>query len=193
MALGAREIMIVLTEADVQEALGKVGAALRQYCWIQQAFRQCDVRRDQQFQVRYNGFYRVRRNADWRKVYYDLMERAKSAELTFAEVLSSLKEQTGMLEASFASKLVATVDPNRPVVDQFVLRNFGLRLPYPYAPDRTSRTIRIYEELCRHYDELLNSPTGQMICGKFESRYPWAEITNLKKVDLVLWQTRRAD
>jgi hypothetical protein len=35
----------------------------------------------------------------------------------------------GKLEASFASKLLATIDPNLPVWDKHVLRNTGLKAP----------------------------------------------------------------
>ena len=183
--------MIVLTENEVYEALPKVLEGLRKYCWLQDNFRRCDVSKDRGFQRKYNDFYKVRRDADWRRHYYELMEKAKIQEIPFPEALRALRERTGRIEASFASKLVATRDPNKPVVDKFVLKNFGLRLPYHYAANRESRTIEVYEELCRRYAHLMGRSVARMICENFARMYPWAKITDLKKIDLVLWQTRK--
>jgi hypothetical protein len=36
----------------------------------------------------------------------------------------------------------------------------------------------------------MTSPTGVMIRERFDRRFPWAAVTELKKLDLVLWQHR---
>ena len=64
------------------------------------------------------------------------MQVSKAQCINFPEALRALRERTGRLEASFASKLVATLDPNKPVIDKFVLSNFNLRLPYHGAANR---------------------------------------------------------
>ena len=48
----------------------------------------------------------------------------------------------------------------------------------------------MYGELCARYEALLASEVGRLICERVESRYPGAGISDLKKVDLVLWQHR---
>jgi hypothetical protein len=95
-----------------------------------------------------------------------------------------------MLEASFASKLVATLNPDKPVIDKFVLTNFGLSLPSQYENDREAKAVKIYDELCAAYDELLQKPIMNTIRIKFAEQFPWATTTDLKKVDLILWQIR---
>lgn len=67
-----------------------------------------DVRADGEFQRMFNGFYRVRWNEGWRRVYFDMMERSKPRGIAFGAALRALRDRTGRLEASFASKLVAT-------------------------------------------------------------------------------------
>jgi hypothetical protein len=74
----------------------------------------------------------------WQEVFYGLMARAKHQDLPFHEVLHALHDATGRHEASFASKLVATFDPSKPVIDAVVLKNVGLRLP-PYAAAQIGR------------------------------------------------------
>ena len=68
--------------------------------------------------------------------------------------------------------------------------NFGLRLPGPYESERLSKVLDLYERLCGLYETLLSTPTGSMISRKFAEYYPAAQITDLKKIDLVLWQIR---
>lgn len=182
--------MIELTEQQVDEALGKIQEGLRKYCWIQANFQKCDVSKDYGFQTRFNDFYKVRRGTEWRSCYYRLMQNAKQDGITFSKALHALADQTSRIEASFTSKLVATLDPIKPIIDRFVLGNFGLRLPSHNAPNRESKTVDIYNQLCSSYETLMSSCSGRMICHKFEQQYPLADITNLKKIDLILWQIR---
>lgn len=101
-----------------------------------------------------------------------------------------MRQATGRFEASFASKLVASLDPTLPVVDRVVLENFGLSLPYYYAADRERRILQVYSELRARYEALLGTDLGRLIHRKFTARHPHAAISDLKKVDLVLWQHR---
>lgn len=180
----------MLTEREIEATVGRIGAGLRKYLWLQEEVRKRDVSGDTVFQTRFNGFYRVRRNAEWRGKYFRLMEELKAGEVHFARVLRTLHDQTGRYEASFASKLVATLDPTQPVIDKFVLDNFGLRLPYPYHQDRERRILQVHTDLVARYDALISSDEGSLICEMVEARYPGTGITDLKKIDLVLWQHR---
>ena len=182
--------MIELTLTNIDEAVARTAPGLAKYLWLQERLHHGDVRRDAEFQRRFNGFYRVRRNETWRTVYFDLMEHAKSTSIGFADALASLREATGRLEASFASKLVASLNPALPVVDRFVLDNFGLSLPYQYAANRERTIVDLYTELQVRYARLLASEKGRLIVSRFTAAHPYAAINDLKKVDLVLWQHR---
>ena len=119
------------------------------------------------------------------------MENSKSTGIHFAQALRAINSATGRVEASLASKLVATLDPSKPIIDKFVLANFQLRLPRSGVPNREERTIELYRQLCVQYGGLITSPVGVMIRRMFESKYPNTKITDLKKIDLVLWQIRQ--
>ncbi len=180
----------MLSEMEIEAAVGRIGDGLRKYLWLQAEVGRRDVSHDAVFQGRFNGFYRVRRNADWRERYFRLMEESKAGGVRFTHVLRTLHAATGQYEASFASKLVATLDPTQPVIDRFVLENFDLRLPYPYQKDRERRILQVHAELCAKYEALLASDVGRLISQKVEEGYPGTGISDLKKVDLVLWQHR---
>ncbi|MHA3795442.1 hypothetical protein ACX0MU_27540 [Rhizorhabdus wittichii] len=88
------------------------------YQYLMERVGRCDVRTDAHFQRTFNGLYMVRRGAPWRKAFYDLFETQKTAgEQSFQHVLTVLHDLTGRVEASFASKLLATIDPAMPVYD----------------------------------------------------------------------------
>jgi hypothetical protein len=108
----------------------------------------------------------------------------------FAEVLDSLHRTTGRFEASFASKLLATIDPNMPVIDSVVLRNLNLRLPASGSRQRIARIQEIHSRLVTCFKEFLTTEMGRYLVERFRDEYPAANITEIKMLDLVLWQTR---
>jgi len=182
--------MRTLTSEEVQIALGKLKNGLGRYVWLQDHIGLCDVSTNEHFQRRFNGFYRVRRGLLWRTAYYGLMESAKATGIDFPDALKEIYRRTGRIEASFSSKLVATVDQSKPVIDRFVLANFELRLPRWGLLERESETIDVYRKLCAAYGDFIEGPIGTMMRQRFEREYPNSGISELKKIDLVLWQIR---
>lgn len=92
---------------------------LDKYDEIMRQVNTVDVSRDADFQRQFNGFYIVRRNADWRKIYYELFETMKTEPVTFAIIITKLFEKTGNIEASFSSKMLATLNPDKPIWDRY--------------------------------------------------------------------------
>lgn len=182
--------MRAFTEDEIHAALGQLKGGLERYIWLQHHVGLCDVRNDGQFQKRFDGFYRVRRGLSWRSNYFSVMESAKEKGIGFSEALAEINRLTGRIEASFASKLVATLNPSTPVIDRFILDNFELKLPRLGSPDRESKTCDLYRALCHAYEDFLWSKTGALIRELFEHRFPNSGVTDLKKIDLVLWQIR---
>jgi hypothetical protein len=184
--------VIRLDKAAIDRALPRVAVGLGKYCWLQAALATTDVARDRGFQTSFNAFYRVRRGAAWRSAFFALLQQEKSCPRPFAKVLRALHAATGRLEASFASKLAATVDPDKPVIDSFVLKNVGLRLPPPGAVElRLVRVEQLYERLGRASAEFLDTETGRYLVDRFVESYPRQLVTRVKMLDLVLWQTRQ--
>jgi len=183
--------MVELNRSQIDAALTRVGEGLRQYLWLQARVADADCfHRDTEFRRRFNRFYRVRRSPAWQETFYDLMARAHREGLQFPDVLHALHERTSRVEASFASKLVATLDPSQPVIDAFVLKNVGLRLPAHAATNRAARICQVHNELAARVAAFLSSEPGAYLVSQFRRTYPDATITEVKMLDLVLWQTR---
>lgn len=139
---------ICLSRNQIDAALPRVEKGLQQYLWLQSRVDGSnDFAADAEFRRRFNHFYRVRRATPWQNEFYGLMDRAKQERLEFPAVLRLLYEATNRYEASFASKLVATLDPSNAVIDRVVLKNLGLRLPTSRSPDREARICKVHAQL----------------------------------------------
>ncbi len=168
-----------------------VEAGLAQYQWLQRQFNaDSNAHNDPTFRRRFNHFYRVRRNTAWQGSYFAIMGRARREALQFTAVLDELRQATNRLEASFASKLIATLNPSLPVIDKFVLRNVGLSLPGQTVPNRDAAIVRLHSALQASFGAFLQSEDGQYLIRKFRRQYPDAGVTEVKMLDLVLWKTR---
>lgn len=182
--------MIELSKKQIDCALLRVQEGLNKYLAIQKNLKTTNVSTDRAFQKQFNHFYKVRRNTAWQTQYYELLQKNKNSTVTFSKILSEIHKNTGRYEASFASKLVATIDPNQPVIDEFVLKNSGLKLPYSKAKNREARIVALHGKLLTKLLEFLNKENGKYLVEEFKAKFPSAQITQIKMLDLVLWQTR---
>ncbi len=171
----------------------KIREGLKKYKWLKNNFNKVNVETDPEFQRLYNGFYKIRQKPkEFYTVFYSKLESSKKEKPTFTDVLIYFRKNlpSHSLEASFSSKLVATLDPNLPVWDTEVLRNLKLKKPYAKDKDRLRKTIELYNKIKDWYVEHLNSKEGKAKLLEFDRRFPNSGISDIKKIDLILWQTR---
>ncbi|WP_366923859.1 hypothetical protein MFMK1_000775 [Metallumcola ferriviriculae] len=177
--------------AKALEAIERVEPGLEKYLQIMKLLHKVDVSKDTQFRKKYNGFYRMRqRKAEFYKEYYLYMERNKSREVTFSEVLKHFYNKFERIEASFSSKLAATINPQLPVWDTFVLQNIGFKKPAYSSKNRLEKTIDIYSRIKHWYEAFMVTADAERLIELFDNRYKDVNVSDIKKVDLVLWQMR---
>lgn len=138
----------------------------------------------------YNGFYRVRRGQPWQSAYFDLMLQTQIHGHGFSQILTALHNSTGRYEASFSSKLLATLDTSQPVIDSVVLKNLGCKLPNVTSPHRLRDIVAIHSDLQQNLQNFLSTVEGRTLVAQFKVAYPRHRISEEKMVDLVLWQMR---
>src|SRR5258708_4567735 len=141
---------ISLSTIQIDIALPKIEKGLRQYLYLQSRVTgpwRFVVSQDAKFRRKFNYFYRIRRSTVWQNEFYKLMARANSEQLQFHAVLDLLRGATNRYEASFASKLIATLKPSMPIIDSNVLKNTKLRLPVIDAVNRAQQICEIYRML----------------------------------------------
>lgn len=119
-----------MEEERIVEAIKSARKGIRQYLEIMSLISKVNVAEDRDFQRKFNAFYRVRqRPPHWYRAYFSYLETSKGNKASFDDVLDKLQALTGRYEPSFASKFVATLDPEQPVWDVWVLRNTHTRVP----------------------------------------------------------------
>jgi hypothetical protein len=184
---------IPLDQDGIDRGLPLVANGLRKYTWLQAELHRRDVSHDREYQKRFNGFYRVRRSAEWQRTFYDLLEAGKLRHPRLRDVLLEIEYATSRVEASFSSKLVATLDPSMPVIDSIVLDHLGLKLPTRRdVQARIDAIVDIHQRMAGAFQEYLRFDIGRYLVVRFQASYPEAVVTEIKMVDLVLWQTRPA-
>ncbi|WML23816.1 hypothetical protein [Neobacillus sp. OS1-33] len=118
------------------------------------------------------------------------MEENKNGTPSFEKTFRYIYEELERVEASFSSKLVATINPDLPIWDTVVLKNLDKKPPAYYKKNRLEETILLYEDIKNEYKKILAEETGKLIIQLFDQEYPNSGITNIKKADFVFWQTR---
>lgn len=142
-----------------------------------------------EFQKKYDAFYRVRRDEAWRQEYFCLMAAyGKRGNASFGEILLRLHQATGQIEASFASKMLATLDSDMPIWDSKVLAALQLRLVGSNPNIRFSNAVVLYERICKWYQDYLKTEEAVRVIQRFDEAFPeFRTISQTKKIDFILW------
>lgn len=185
---------INITHDEIIASMSKIEPGLNKYIALM-SYKEKNANwfDNMEFRRKFNGFYRVRRSADsWQPFFYTIMKDAVNQPHSYSDVLEKLYKATNRVEASFASKLFATVNPDAPVIDAEVLRNLDLRLPSNQKPaaTRISLIVDIYQEMRDCFNQYVLTESGEFMTKEFRNRFPEANITPQKILDLVLWQNR---
>jgi hypothetical protein len=188
----------MFTEIQVSTAIENAKPGINKYLGIMKLLDDStvNVETSPEFRKAFNGFYKVRRySTDWYNQYYGLMQsyRSKGIQPGFDQVLDEMYQLTGNLEASFSSKLVHTLNPGAVVWDKYVLANTGLKAP-PQWHDMTERLQNAkvtYVILTQWFADFTDSDEGRHWIKAFDELIPeHSQLTDLKKIDFILWQLR---
>ena len=173
-----------------QERLA-VSMGLDKYQFIMERVRKTDVSMDASFQRIFNSFYIVRRNETWRNVYYEHFENVKGSTPTFASILTYLYERTGNIEPSFSSKMLATIFPEKPIWDKYVVQNLEMELVGRTKEERLTNAIQIYAAMEKWYADFLQTDKAKECIEVFDCVLPdYKHISSIKKIDSILWSVR---
>ena len=164
---------------------------LDKYQYIMEQVSTTNVAADTDFQRIFNGFYIVRRNETWRKVYYEHFESVKNSTPTFASIITYLYEYTGNIEPSFSSKMLATIQPEKPIWDRYVVQNLNIQLTGTTKEEKLKNAIMLYAEMEKWYAHFLKTEKGKECIAEFDRVLPdYKGISQIKKIDSILWSIR---
>lgn len=139
-----------------------------------------------EFQRLFNSFYKVRRNDEWRKVFYNLFEELKTnTDVKFADIYEKFTARLKAYnidrkEKSFVSKMLHTINDDSYIIDQNVLKGLNIK---------GNDAVKIYDELKDIYNKnLLPEANKSGFFADFDAQFPsGADISKVKKIDFYLW------
>lgn len=153
-----------------------------------------------QYQKNFTSYYRVRRDYLWLKKFYNFLDDNKyNIDITFKDILNEIsswdhsikRSKTNpdgvgkTIEASFASKLLATINPNYPIWDSRVVRALNITLE---GNDKIESYVNAYDELCKSINNYINSENGKLAIELFDRQFPnYKWVSDYKKIDFYLW------
>lgn len=170
----------------------KIRSGIEKYLVLRKMLFETNVANDRAFQKAYNGFFRMgRRTEEYYQDYYSYLEQHKTSGVNFAEALKFLYEKHGRLEMSFVSKMLAMVEPEYPIWDSVVTKgHFKIIAPYANAKNRLQQGIERYDQYCRNYSSYMQTEEGKKKIEEFDRLFPQTGISDVKKLDFILWQER---
>ena len=162
---------------------------LENYSFIIDACRGTNVACDDVFQRKFTYFYRVRRNNAWRLAYYNLFESSKDNRSVSFDILRAIYRSTGRIEASFASKMLATLKPEMPIWDSIVLSKLGMKPCQSQDKEkRLQITVAIYDDIVAWYEAFNRTPEAQRFIEAFDHAFPeFSNFSKMKKIDFLIW------
>lgn len=170
---------------------------LDKYKYIMNSVNNVNVSSDKAFQRKFNGFYVVRRDRDTRgKAYYEYFEKNKNNKnLTFADIINHIYNTADFytekgkprLEMSFSSKMLATIQPDKPIWDSRVCNFLGIG-----QPNNIARAIQRYADLENWYNSFLQTQDANNWIAAFDNAFPeYKWISRTKKIDFIIWCQER--
>jgi hypothetical protein len=195
--------MYGIINRNIDRILGSVDEDLdiRTYLTLLDRSRNVDVTRDTEFQNKYCRYWRLfgaGLSQDFRSAYFELMEGLRGRALpSIREVTRILYEvpsnRSGRktLQFSFASKLLHTLDPHRPIYDSMVATFYRFSVPNPTKSfeGRLQVFLSFYDFLTVEYKKVVTTQVLEQPIASFRHQFSVsAEYTDEKVVDTLIWR-----
>lgn len=171
---------------------------LDRYKYIMDNVNKVDVSKDEDFQRVFNEFYVLNgtgASSDWKAAYYAYFQEVKNNpdKQTLETIIRHFYEDENVppynaavnkrIELSFSSKMLATIQPDKPIWDSHVSRFLDIRDPKDIA-----EAIQKYADLEDWYKSFLNTPDADNWVAAFDSAFPeYTWISKTKKIDFIIW------
>ena len=106
-------------------------------------------------------------------------------------LLIYLYKYTGNIEPSFSSKMLATIIPSKPIWDQYVVQKLNMKLGGKSKEEKLENAIVLYDNIEKWYEDYLLTSNARECIETFDQLLPdYKHISNIKKIDSILWSIR---
>jgi len=124
-------------------------------------------------------------NANFCRIYFNYMENNKNGGINFEDIIKYMYDKTNTMQPSFASKLLHTINPSKPILDSRV--QYHLKLKTIQSQNTIPKIFKYYEELVSLYDEYLKTQNATDVINIFDEIHKNTNLTAIKKIDNAIW------
>lgn len=153
------------------------------------------------YKTTFCSFYNVvGRSTAWRNAFFEVFADCKSQmenrnTVTLRTILIKMHEKDGIdyFETSFATKMLAMLDPSKPIIDKFVTKHCALNFTNSRNfEERLENAVEQYEILEQSYREFLETEQAAVAIREFDGTFPeHTDISTVKKIDfLIMWKEK---
>lgn len=146
--------------------------------------------KDEEIRKYFNGYYNIRKNTNWLNNYYAVFEKKKvrANVVTFEEILEEIS-LGNMLEPSYASKMLATLNPEKPIWDSRVKSILEFNIQGNTREKKKKSIINIYYRIEETYKSYLESAEGIRNIELFDRiiGYKYPSLSKIRKLDFMIW------
>ena len=160
------------------------------YFWLMDNLRTRNIATDMEYRKKFSGYYRMRFvSQEYRDAFFKLFEEIKNNnKISFEAVSTSLYPVNEKHEFSFISKMLHTIDPQRPIYDSQVDIALGIHRAYQSNFQlKLQQDTNILNHISEQYLSLLNIPEIKNIILSFDNKLNAHSMSVEKKLDFILW------
>jgi len=154
---------------------------------------------DNQYEKTFTSVYQLnlgKNNNAFKKKYFLLLKETSKKEIVnFEKVIQSLSKINSKSQLSFSSKLVATIDNKKCVIDSRILHLLSISRYYiKDITRRKQRDTEIYIAINKFLNAFAKQKEGKELIKIFDNKTKIikdaSKISAVKKLDFIFWQTR---
>ena len=87
--------------------------------------------------------------------------------------------------------MLATIIPEKPIWDRYVVQNLNMQLTGTAKEEKLKNAIMLYADIEKWYADLLETEKGKECISEFDQVLPdYKGISKIKKIDSILWSIR---
>ncbi|MEK7217764.1 MAG: hypothetical protein AAB374_02135 [Patescibacteria group bacterium] len=164
------------------------------YLWLKNEYKKINVENNTVFQFIFRSYYRLDSAGLGEKLknrYFELLNRKENNLGIILDELSKIPTTKNQftVQYSFATKLIHTIDNNKPIYDNEVAAVIHRTVVGHNVKARIESAKEVYAYLKNLYTELINDGKIKKVITQFRSRFgsDTKNITDQKTLDFLIW------
>ena len=164
---------------------------LRRYKYVFGTLYNTDASDDYTFQTAFCEFFKPIQSfsEEFRMKFFRSLEDMKKTDgVSFRDALENLYEIENTYEMAAASIMINCVNPRHPAWNKLIAKAY-FDMDEPGAEEASAeKCSKLYDDFEDKLYAYMNSPEGSSLLKAFDAKFPNAEISDVSKVAIILWQ-----